>query len=150
MGHTFTNHLYHITFSTAGRRCYIKSAIKDRLFQYMCGTARKKKGSILKVNGVEDHIHVLAKIAPDIAVSKFVGEVKGNASKWVSGNFPAFRSFTWQEGFASFTVSESNADQVAAYIDGQTKHHGRMSFVEELTALLEKHGIEFDPERDLP
>ncbi|MBC8443159.1 transposase [PVC group bacterium] len=88
MGHTFTNHLYHITFSTKGRRCYIKPAMRDRLFQYMCGTARKKKGTILKVNAVEDHLHMLARIAPDIAVSKFVGDVKANGSKWVSDTFP--------------------------------------------------------------
>ncbi|MBC8443160.1 hypothetical protein H8D79_00390 [PVC group bacterium] len=47
-------------------------------------------------------------------------------------------------------MSESNAEQVAAYIEGQVEHHGRMSFIEELTSLLEKHGVEFDPERDLP
>jgi hypothetical protein len=34
---------------------------------------------------------------------------------------------------------------VAAYIAGQEEHHRKATFQEELIALLERHGIEYDP-----
>jgi len=145
MGHTFTNHLYHILFSTKGRRAFIKPALKPRLLDYMGAVARNKGGAILSINAVPDHVHFLARIKPSIAASDFVGAVKANSSKWVSQTFPAFRRFEWQAGYSSFTVSESNWRKVAAYIERQEEHHRAMPFEEELAKLLEKHGIEFDP-----
>ena len=49
--------------------------------------------------------------------------------------------FQWQEGFAAFSVSQSNMERVQEYIRDQQIHHHRMSFAEEWNALLEKHGI---------
>ncbi len=149
MGHTFTNHLYHIVFSTKERQRIIIPKIKEELYKYMCGVARNNRGQILRVNGVEDHVHLLAKIKPSIAVSDFAMLVKTNSSKWVSEKFPDLSNFSWQTGYASFTVSESSFDRVADYIAGQEVHHQKFSFQDELRTLLKKHGIKFDPERDL-
>jgi len=146
MGHTFTNHLYHIVFSTKERRSYLVANIRQRVFKYICGIAMKKHAMPLSINGMEDHLHLLVKIKPDAAVAKFVGDIKGNSSRWISQTFPDLRAFTWQSGYSSFTVSESKWKSVASYIEDQQKHHSRMSFKEELSALLRKHNIEFDAE----
>jgi len=45
------------------------------------------------------------------------------------------------EGFAAFSVSQSNLGKVKDYIRDQEIHHRRISFAEESNALLEKHGI---------
>jgi REP-associated tyrosine transposase len=54
-----------------------------------------------------------------------------------------------QGGFSVFSVSASIAPTVSTYIENQEAHHRRMSFEEELCALLEKHGVEFDSEHYL-
>ena len=95
MGHTFTSHLYHIVFSTKDRQRIIYPRIRDELYKYMCGIARNNRGQILPVNGVEDHVHLLAKIKPSIAVSDFTILVKTNSSKWVSEKFPNLSDFSW-------------------------------------------------------
>jgi len=41
-------------------------------------------------------------------------------------------------------VSQSNLEQVKRYIAGQEEHHRKMSFQDELRALLRKHEIEWD------
>ena len=51
------------------------------------------------------------------------------------------RLFQWQEGFAAFSVSQSNLEKVQEYIRDQEIHRRRMNFAEEWNALLEKHGI---------
>ena len=141
MGHTFTKHLYHIIFSTKQRRPLIKDNIREELRQYLCGIARNTQGKILNVNGVEDHLHLLASIKPSISVSDFVRTIKANSSRWASER----TLFDWQDGYSSFTVSKSVAPRVSTYIDRQAEHHRRVPYAEELRALLEKHEIEFDP-----
>ena len=52
---------------------------------------------------------------------------KSLSSGWVHQTFPGTEDFGWQVGFGSFSVSESNADRVIAYIDGQAEHHRRIA-----------------------
>ena len=54
-------------------------------------------------------------------------------------------AFSWQNGYGAFTVSKSAVDDVERYIANQEEHHRRMTFKEEFIALLEKHGVEYDP-----
>ncbi len=110
----------------------------------MRGTARNTRGRILAINGVEDHVHLLAMVKPDMPVAKFVGTIKANSSRWVSRTFPALEFFAWQSGYSSFTVSESNSNRVAQYVEKQEEHHRKVLFEDELAALLQRHGLEFD------
>ena len=57
-----------------------------------------------------------------------------------------YADFEWQGGYADFSVSQSNLEEVKQYIRGQEEHHRKMSFQEELRALLRKHEIEWDEE----
>ena len=43
-----------------------------------------------------------------------------------------------------FSVSKSSEANVKAYIDTQAEHHKKRDFAEELLALLDAHGIEYD------
>jgi REP element-mobilizing transposase RayT len=65
MGHTFTNHLYHMAFSTKDREPWLKPERRDRLCKYIAGIARNHHATVLAVNGTEDHIHLLVRLEPD-------------------------------------------------------------------------------------
>lgn len=54
------------------------------------------------------------------------------------------KEFQWQGGYAGFSVSQSNVDEVRKYIENQEEHHRKMTFQDELRALFRRHGIEFD------
>jgi hypothetical protein len=53
--------------------------------------------------------------------------------------------FAWQQGYGGFGVSKSNIAAAVRYIQNQEQHHRKMTFEEEFIALLEKHGVEYDP-----
>jgi predicted subunit of tRNA(5-methylaminomethyl-2-thiouridylate) methyltransferase len=55
------------------------------------------------------------------------------------------KDFSWQEGYAAFSVSSSNLNRVILYIQNQEAHHRKSDFEEEFRALLRKHGVEYDP-----
>lgn len=145
MPNTYTNLLFHIIFSTKERRPQIHAALKEELYRYIGGIIRAEGGVSIEIGGIEDHIHILAKIKPSVSVSETLNKIKSNSSKWVHDHKPADASFAWQVGYAAFTVSESQVERVRQYIRSQEDHHRRQTFQEELVDLLERHGVEYDP-----
>jgi putative transposase len=51
--------------------------------------------------------------------------------------------FAWQDGYAAFTVSQSQRDDVQAYIRSQPEHHRTKTFAEEYRAFLARHRIDY-------
>jgi REP-associated tyrosine transposase len=144
MSDSYTNLLYHIVFSTKDRRLPITPEYETRLHDYIGGTIRSFGGICLELNGTEDHIHLLAKLRPDRAVSDVLRDLKANASSWMHDVFPELRQFSWQRGYGAFTVSHSNLDAVRRYITHQKEHHRRVSFRDEFIQFLKANGIEYD------
>jgi putative transposase len=144
MGGTYTNLLFHIVFSTKGRRPYITTAIEEELYRYLGGTIRNLQGTLLEAGGMPDHVHLLAKLKPIHRLSDFMREVKANSSGWLGERVPRF---AWQDGYSAFSVSESQVDSVRGYLRRQKDHHRERDFKEELEALFERHGVMFDRER---
>jgi len=145
MATTFSRLLYHIVFSTKKRVPFIDPHLRGELYPYMVGIIRQQGGWLLALGGMPDHVHVLVRLKPDMAVSDLVRHVKSGSSKWVHERAEPVPDFAWQAGYAVFSVSESNEGAVRSYIQTQEKHHHRSTFEEELIVLLRKHGIEFDP-----
>ena len=141
MVHSYTNLLYHIVYGTRERQRLIDEAFQPRLYEYLGGTIRGLKGISIELGGVEDHVHVLAKLPPTIAVSDFLEKLKSNSSKWAKS---VRRDFGGQGGYSAFTVSESQVARVRHYIQNQRQHHQKATFEEELVALLEAHGLSYD------
>ena len=56
----------------------------------------------------------------------------------------AWAVFSWQGGYAAFAVSESNVRGVMRYIAEQPEHHKTHTFKEELLAILQEHGVDYD------
>ncbi len=145
MAGTFSRLLYHIVFSTKKRVPFIDSDLRAELYPYMGGIIRQQGGWLLALGGMPDHVHILARLKPVMAISDLVREVKAGSSKWVHERDKALPDFAWQTGYAVFSVSESNEGVVRRYVQNQENHHRKSTFEEELIALLTKHGIEFDP-----
>jgi REP element-mobilizing transposase RayT len=144
MSSSYCNLLYHIVFATKGREPWMTAAIRPRIHQYIGGAIRAENGIAMIVNGTADHIHILAKLRQDKAISKAIGELKANSSGWISRTFREATGFAWQEGYGAFTVSESQVPKVRRYIERQEEHHQSVSFVEELKVLFRAHGLPFD------
>ena len=144
MADSYTNLLYHIIFSTKHRRPLITPEYEIRLYDYIGGTVRGVGGICLELNGVPDHLHLLAKLRPDYALSEVLRKLKANASGWMHDVFPTLKHFTWQRGYAAFTVSQSNVEEVRRYISRQKQHHRKISSRDELIQFLKSNRVEFD------
>jgi REP element-mobilizing transposase RayT len=66
---SLTNLLYHLVFATQDRHQWITDEIEQRLYEYLGGIIRGQRGTSLEINGVEDHVHMLAKLHQSRAVA---------------------------------------------------------------------------------
>ena len=142
MSHTYVQNVIHVVFSTKERRKQIPGEMKERFWSYMVGVCRHERIFVHAIGGMEDHAHLLLQIPPTMALADGVREIKTNSSSWMK---EFVDDFAWQQGYSGFGVSKSNIPTVVRYIKNQERHHRKMTFEEEFRALLEKHGIEFDP-----
>lgn len=144
MPSTYTQNFYHCVFSTKHRELLISAEIEDRLFPFMGGIVRDLGCSLIAVNGMPDHVHLLVKYRNDLSHSDLLRHVKSRSSKWLNETLPERVKFAWQEGYGGFTVSKSSVDAVEVYIRDQKEHHKRFDFKTEFLELLRRHGIEFN------
>jgi hypothetical protein len=76
--------------------------------------------------------------------AEWVKELKRVSNIWLKERSRDYADFEWQGGYADFSVSQSNLEQVEQYIANQDEHHRKIGFQDELRALLRKHEIEWD------
>ena len=122
----------------------ISNEMVSRLYAYMGGIIHHYKGILLQIGGTADHIHLLIKYNSTDKIPNMVRDLKAKSTVWVHESFPNSQYFSWQEGYAIFTVSYSGIEKVKAYIANQEKHHKKFSFEEEYHQLLKMHDIKYD------
>jgi putative transposase len=141
---TYTQIYYHLVFSTKERAPALTAEKRESLFRYTWGILKNKDCHLYRINGVEDHVHILTSLHPTVTLADLIKDIKIGTSKWIKEN-AAFPNFThWQDGYGAFTVSHDDKDDVIEYIKNQEAHHKRMSFRDELRGLLGKFGVSFD------
>jgi putative transposase len=143
MGHSYTDLLVHAVFATKGRRPLISSDFSDRMYEYIGGIARAEKCSLLSGGGMPDHAHLFLRMHPSMSIADLLRIIKSRSTGWIHETLG--HDFAWQAGYGAFSVSQSSKEAVEKYIEHQPEHHRKLTFQEEFIALLEKHGIEYDP-----
>ena len=125
LSHTRWNCKYHIVFIPKYRRKAIYGKLRSDIGQIIRQLCSYKGVEIIEAHAMPDHIHMLVRIPPKIAVSNFMGYLKGKSSlmiferhanlKYEYGN----RNF-WAKGFFVSTVG-LDTKKVQEYIRDQEK-----------------------------
>jgi len=146
---SYRQHVYHIIIRTKDSKPTINQDHADQLYAYITGIIKNKDSHLYRINGVENHLHILTDMHPSIAPADFVKYFKVSSSKWMkdSGLFPLFRG--WSDGYGSFTCSFKEIGRLIDYIKNQQEHHMKETFEEEFRRLLLESGIKID-ERYFP
>jgi len=97
--------LYHLVFRTKGSLPSIKQESSDKLYAYITGIIKNKNSHLYRINGTENHVHILTDIHPSFSLADFMREMKVATSVWMkeSGSFPLFDG--WAEGYGAVSCS---------------------------------------------
>ena len=144
MAQSYTNILVHIVFGTKHREPLLERRILPSVLDFLAGGVKEQQGITLAINGVVDHVHILAKVRQDRTVSDLVRDIKARSSGWIHRTYPELSSFAWQRGYGAFSVSQSQIEVVRQYIANQEEHHKTKPFAEEFVQFLVANEIEYD------
>ncbi|MDR6920423.1 MULTISPECIES: IS200/IS605 family transposase [Chryseobacterium] len=144
MPQSLVKNYLHIVFSTKYREDFIDEAIEKELFSYIAVLCHDFESPALQIGGTGDHIHILCLLSRKTALMKLVQEIKAHSSKWIKTKGSKYENFFWQDGYAAFSVSRSEINNIINYIKNQRLHHQEQKFKDELLEILKKHDIEYD------
>ena len=88
LAHTKWNCKYHIVFAPKYRRKVFFGEKRREIGKILRQLCEWKKVTIVEAEVCSDHIHMLLEIPPKIAVSSFVGYLKGKSSLMIYEQFP--------------------------------------------------------------
>jgi len=135
----------HLVFSTKARRQFLSDVeVRNALHAYMGGISKQLDCPPIQIGGTEDHVHLLSRFGRKITQAEWVKEIKRISNRWLKNQGTEYAHFEWQGGYADFSVSQSNLEEVKRYIANQQEHHRKMSFQDEVRELFRKHEQEWD------
>jgi len=136
--------LYHIIIRTKDSKRTLFKEGNERLFAYIIGIARNKNCFVYRINGTDDHIHILSDLHPSAALADYVRDIKTATSLWLKQQkeFNLFEA--WSEGYAAVTCSYKDKGRLIEYIINQQDHHKKETFIDEYRRLLIEEGIEIN------
>jgi REP element-mobilizing transposase RayT len=145
MSQSLSNLLVHIISSTKERRPFLAD-VNDRaaMHRYLGAVSARLDCPVIRVGGIVDHVHCLARQSRTITVADWVKELKRASSQWAKTQSASLRAFQWQAGYGAFSVSQSLSQKVEQYIEGQEAHHRTFDFQTEFRKLCDAHGVEYD------
>jgi len=141
---SYTQILYQIVFSTKDREKSITKEYKEILYKYIWGILENKKCHLYRINGTENHIHIVSSLHPAVALADLIKDIKVASSSMIKEKqiFPMFNG--WQVGYGAFTYSIDAKENLIEYVKNQEEHHKKETFIEEYKRLLQEFNIDFD------
>ena len=129
LSHTRWNCKYHIVFIPKYRRKEIYGRLREDIGKIIRTLCEYKEVEIIESHAMNDHIHMLVAIPPKLAVSSFMGYLKGKSSlmiferhanlKYKYGNRHFWcRGYIWAKGYFVSTVGLKD-EVVREYIRNQ-------------------------------
>ena len=146
MPNTYSQIYIHFVFSPKYRRAVINSEFEEELYKYITGIVKNLDQQLIRINGMPDHCHLLVRLRPSLAPSKFIQTIKTNSSRWINEKGFLQHKFNWQVGGGIFSISHRNIPELISYIENQKEHHKKAGFREEYLKLLNHYGINFEEE----
>jgi REP-associated tyrosine transposase len=125
----FTQLYLHCIWATWDREPLVTAEIEQPLYAFILDKTRELHCVPIAIDGVSDHVHLLARWSPTVSVAEFIGEVKGASSHFVTHQLLRADLFKWQGAYGAFTVSRDQVEPVRHYIEHQKEHHAKQTVI---------------------
>jgi|YNPBryBLVA2012_1023415.scaffolds.fasta_scaffold32945_1 REP element-mobilizing transposase RayT len=120
---------YHIVWTTKNRLPLLTAEVEPVIYGFLRSKAIGLGATLFALNGVADHVHMVAAIPPRIAVAKFIGQVKAVASTKFNKSGLSDASFFWQEEYGVFSFDGKRLPNFIAYVERQKEHHAQKTII---------------------
>jgi putative transposase len=119
----FTQLFLHCVWATWDRLPLLTQELEQPIHSAIKAKCDELKCELIAIGGMPDHIHLLVRLHPTVAVSDLLKGVKGVSSHLVTHKVAIGKFFKWQGSYGAFTVGKRDISRVKAYIERQKEHH---------------------------
>ena len=114
---------YHFVWSTKQRAPLVTSEFEAMIHDLLRVKALGLGASVFALNGMPDHVHLVASVPPSIALADFIGQVKGVASVKFNQSRVRDLPLYWQEEYGVFSLQRKVLPNFVDYVAQQKQHH---------------------------
>ncbi len=137
--------IFHVVLCTRNRRPLISAAFRDDLYEYL-SIGRHEFGQVHCIGGADNHIHVLLSMSPVNSVDRTIRKLKRISARWINEKLYPSSVFRWHGGYLVFGVSGDLCKKEMCFIQRQPRLHEKVTLEKEYTCLLDRNGIQYDPD----
>ena len=121
----YTQLFYHLVWATKARQPLLTKDTEPILHNLVRSKAIALGAYVYALDGVADHVHMVASIPPAISIAELVGQVKGASSATFNKSGFARGRFYWQDEYGAFTFDRKRLPNFVAYVENQKEHHAQ-------------------------
>lgn len=125
----------HLVWGTWDRMEWIEPGIERTAYRMIISAIRKLGPTILAINGMPDHVHVLIKYPTTLTIADVVKRAKGTSSRLINQFNLTDDHFKWGIGYGGFSVSRWDTQKIINYVQRQKEHHHRGDLIEDLESI---------------
>ena len=141
---SFTQIYIQLVICVKFKNTRLPKEVREEVFNILGNILNEYGHKPIKINGVEDHVHLFFGMNPKYALSDTVRELKRRSSTFINEKNFFRQKFSWQFGYGAFSYSQSHMQRVYDYVANQEQHHERKSFEKEYKKFLEEYEVEYD------
>ena len=123
LSHTRWKCQYHIVYIPKYRRKVICGKLKADIREILRTLCRYKKVEIIEGAVCVDHVHLCLSIPPKLAISEFMGYLKGKSALMIYDKHPElgnkFERDFWARGYYVSTIGNADEATIRKYIREQ-------------------------------
>jgi REP element-mobilizing transposase RayT len=116
---------YHFVWGTKDREPLSAVQWERSLHNVIVAKAKSLGAFVYRAGGNDDHVHLVASVPPKLALSTFIGQVKGNSSHFVNHELDLNVPFAWQAEYGVLSFGGKSLDMVVKYVIEQRVHHAQ-------------------------
>lgn len=113
----------HVVWATWDRQPLIYAEFERKLMRYIEAVAIDMRCTVLAINCMPDHVHVVLKFPSTVTISELVKRMKGASSHFANEELVQPSSFKWQGSYGAYTICKKDLPRIIAYVEGQKHHH---------------------------
>jgi putative transposase len=138
----------HVTWHTKNSLPLLTPTVEPLVHRYIKQRLIQEEGvSIHEIGGTETHVHLVVSIPPTIAVSEWIGQLKGASAHEINQQLAdRGKPLQWQTGYGIVSFGTKDLDWVVEYVRNQRQHHSAGRTFERLECFAALNGQDA-PER---
>ncbi len=113
---------YQVVWCPKYRRPVIGGNIDIRLKQIIRDVCTERNASIVELETMPDHVHLLVSCDPQYGIHRLVKQIKGLSSRLLRQEFPSLRTrlpTLWTNSYFVATVGGATLEVVKQYVENQ-------------------------------